>query len=164
MTRRLLLGLLAVAVFALTAYGAQLVTRQPVARSVAQVDPGPVPVPLPLPTVAVDVQNFPVDDEGNLRVTEHGNNETPKNVAVVNLPAQQQVAGEVGVTNLPMDANGNLRVAEQGRQGRLPIRWRDGTAVLWGSGSARDVTGLLQPVPWFPCLVQRGIPIYGKPP
>ncbi len=68
-------------------------------------------------TTPVLVTNFPADPDGNLRVVEQS--AQPRQVEVVNLPATQQVSGQVNVANLPLDASGNLRIADQGSQRRF---------------------------------------------
>ena len=69
-------------------------------------------LPLSTRVTPVLVTNFPLDEAGNLQVADQSTQ--PRQVEVVNLPATQQVAGQVNVANLPLDANGNLRVAIPG--------------------------------------------------
>jgi len=65
-------------------------------------------LPLSTRVTPVAITN-PVDADGNLRVVEQSTQ--PRQVEVVNLPATQEVTGQVNVANLPLDASGNLRVS-----------------------------------------------------
>lgn len=81
------------------------------------------------PANPVNVASLPTNETGALRVSEQGNNATPKPVFVTNLPevqvvegtvsvgnfpAVQNVAGTLAVGNLPLDAAGGLRVGRAG--------------------------------------------------